>query len=52
MQYVQVGTQRLPAVAVGCMGLSKLNEREAADFIASALGEGLCFFEHADIYET
>ena len=50
MQYVQVGTQRLPAVAVGCMGLSKLNEREAADFIAAALGEGLCFFDHADIY--
>ena len=50
MQYTQVGAWRLPAVAVGCMGLNKLGGSDAAKFISAALGEGLNFFDHADIY--
>ena len=50
MQYTDVGALRLPSVAVGCMGLNKLDETGAKNFISAALDEGLNFFDHADIY--
>lgn len=50
MQYTNVGALRLPAVAVGCMGLNKLDAKGAENFLSAALGEGLNFFDHADIY--
>lgn len=50
MQSVQVGALRLPAIAVGCMYLDRIGEAERREFIAAALGEGMNFFDHADIY--
>lgn len=50
MRNVEIGGLRLPAVAVGCMGLNKLDKREVCTFLAAALDAGLYFFDHADIY--
>lgn len=50
MRFTELGGRKVPSVAVGCMGLNRLSEAEAADFLAAALGEGLNFFDHADIY--
>lgn len=41
---------KLPAVAVGCMGLSAVSDAEAERFVAAAADAGLNFFDHADIY--
>lgn len=41
---------QVPAVAVGCMGLSGLSDREAGAFVDRALELGCNFFDHADIY--
>lgn len=40
----------VPAIAVGCMRIIKLSPAEAERFVAAALEEGACFFDHADIY--
>lgn len=40
----------VPTVAVGCMRISNMNEREASAFIDTALSLGGNFFDHADIY--
>ena len=50
MKYVNVGSFRLPAVAVGCMGLAGVGEKQQRELIAAALDAGLNFFDHADIY--
>ena len=50
MKYVAVGDYKLPAVAVGCMGLAGAEEKQQRDFVSAALGAGLNFFDHADIY--
>ena len=50
MKYVAVGDYELPAIAVGCMGLAGIGAEEQRDFVAAALGAGLNFFDHADIY--
>lgn len=50
MKYADVGDVRLPAVAVGCMGLNRLDVQGACAFISAALDAGLNFFDHADIY--
>jgi len=40
----------VPVVAVGCMRIDKLGEREAERFVHAALEQGANFFDHADIY--
>ncbi len=40
----------VPAVAVGCMRISGMSEKEAAAFVDTALENGANFFDHADIY--
>ena len=41
---------RVPTVAVGCMRINQLSERDLAAFIDTALEHGANFFDHADIY--
>ena len=50
MKYVAVGNYKLPAIAVGCMGLAGVEEKQQREFVSAALGAGLNFFDHADIY--
>lgn len=40
----------VPVVAVGCMRMAGKTAEEARALIHSALEEGACFFDHADIY--
>ena len=41
---------QVPTVAVGCMRISNMNEKEASSFVSTALENGANFFDHADIY--
>lgn len=41
---------QVPTVAVGCMRISGMNEKEASAFVDTALSLGANFFDHADIY--
>ncbi|MCL2479624.1 MAG: aldo/keto reductase [Treponema sp.] len=41
---------RVPALAVGCMRINKIESGEAARFVKTAMDLGLNFFDHADIY--
>jgi len=41
---------QVPSVAVGCMRISNMNEKEVSSFINTALENGTNFFDHADIY--
>ena len=52
MQVIDLGKSglKVPAVAVGCMRISNMNEREVSAFIDTALSNGANFFDHADIY--
>ena len=40
----------VPALALGCMRLAGADRKQAAEFIDTAMGLGLNFFDHADIY--
>lgn len=40
----------VPAVALGCMRLTALDERGAQTYVRTALEYGANFFDHADIY--
>ncbi len=40
----------VPTVAVGCMRISDMGEKEASAFVNTALEYGANFFDHADIY--
>lgn len=51
MKTVKIGNiENIPAIAVGCMRLISLDEKNAAKFVAGAAENGLNFFDHADIY--
>ena len=52
MYQIQLGKSglRVPAVAVGCMRINQLSEKELAAFIDTAMENGANFFDHADIY--
>ena len=52
MRTIRLGKSYLqvPTIAVGCMRLNGLDEREADFFIHTAIEEGAHFFDHADIY--
>ena len=41
---------KVPTVAVGCMRISNMNEKEVSAFIDKALSLGANFYDHADIY--
>ncbi len=40
----------VPTVAVGCMRISDMNEKEVSVFVDTSLENGANFFDHADIY--
>ncbi len=44
------GTIHASEIALGCMRISSLAEKDAANLIHTALDEGINFFDHADIY--
>ncbi|MBQ7795583.1 MAG: aldo/keto reductase [Lachnospiraceae bacterium] len=52
MKKVKLGNTGLqvPAIAVGCMRLNRLDVKEAAAHIEDALAHEVNFFDHADIY--
>ena len=52
MYKIELGKSGLlvPTVAVGCMRISNMNEKEASAFVETALSNGANFFDHADIY--
>lgn len=52
MYKIELGKSGLqvPAVAVGCMRISGMNEKEVSAFVDTALENGANFFDHADIY--
>ncbi len=41
---------QVPTIAVGCMRISDMNEREVSAFVDTALENGANFFDHANIY--
>ena len=52
MYKIELGKSGLlvPTVAVGCMRIADMNEKEASAFVETALTNGANFFDHADIY--
>lgn len=52
MKTIQLGRSGLdvPTVAIGCMRINRLEQKDAATFIRTALEAGANFFDHADIY--
>ena len=40
----------VPTIAVGCMRIADMTEKEAQTFVNTALENGANFFDHADIY--
>lgn len=52
MYKIELGKSGLqvPTVAVGCMRISDMNEKEVSSFVENALENGANFFDHADIY--
>lgn len=52
MKKIEFGKSGLqvPSVAVGCMRISDMSEKEVSAFVDTALENGANFFDHADIY--
>ncbi len=52
MYNIELGKSGLsvPTVAVGCMRISNMSEKEVSAFIDTVLENGANFFDHADIY--
>ena len=52
MYKIQLGKSGLqvPTVAVGCMRISDMSDKEVSAFVDTALQNGANFFDHADIY--
>jgi len=52
MKTIQIADGQLPVseIALGCMRISALSEKEAENLVETALDEGVNFFDHADIY--
>lgn len=42
--------ESVPAVAVGCMRINRLDSKQAEEFVDTAVSHGAYFFDHADIY--
>ena len=41
---------KVPTIAIGCMRIGEMSEKEAAAFLDTAMQNGANFFDHADIY--
>lgn len=41
---------KVPTIAIGCMRIGEMGEKETAAFLDTALQNGANFFDHADIY--
>lgn len=52
MKYVNWGNTglKVPAIVLGCMRLSSLDDTQAARYIEKVMDSGVNFFDHADIY--
>ena len=52
MRKIELGKSGLmvPTVAIGCMRISNMSEKEAAAFLDTAIDNGANYFDHADIY--
>lgn len=52
MKTIKLGSSELkvPAIAVGCMRINGLSQKEAEIFIKEAMDMGANYFDHADIY--
>ena len=52
MYNIELGKSGLsvPTVAVGCMRISEMSEKDVSAFIDTAMSYGASFFDHADIY--
>lgn len=52
MRFISLGKSGLtvPVVAVGCMRINNLSDKEAEGFVNAAMELGCNFFDHADIY--
>ena len=52
MKQVLFGKSQLqvPAVVIGCMRMNGLEQKEAEQFVKTAIDMGANFFDHADIY--
>lgn len=44
------GVMQAPAIALGCMRINSLEQKEADHLLHTALEHGVNFFDHADIY--
>ena len=54
MKKINIGNGEISAseIALGCMRIADLSEKEASLLIHTALEEGIDFFDHADIYSA
>lgn len=50
MKYLMFEGMKISQIALGCMRISKLTEKETDELIRSAIELGINFFDHADIY--
>lgn len=52
MYTIELGKSGLsvPTIAVGCMRISNMNEKQVSAFVDTALEKGANYFDHADIY--
>ncbi len=52
MYNIELGKSGLsvPTVAVGCMRISNMNEKQVSEFVNTAIENGANYFDHADIY--
>ncbi len=52
MNYIELGKSglKVPSVAVGCMRISGMEQKQVSTFVETALENGANFFDHADIY--
>ncbi len=52
MKYIKIPNSDLNVseIALGCMRISKMSDKEISTLIHTALEEGINFFDHADIY--
>ena len=53
MNYLNLGGNsdlKVSQVALGCMRMTSLNEKEATSLLETTVSEGINFFDHADIY--
>ena len=52
MKIISLGNMKncVPAIIIGCMRMTELDEKQAERFLAEAVEMGANYFDHADIY--